>query len=190
MDKYSYALGMNVAKTLVTSGVTSINLGDFNAGILSQLPGGDPEFTDEEMESILTELYDSMKENREKIAKTRAEEWMNANSSREGVVSEPGGLQYRIIGEGSGDRPGPDSDVECSFSISLPDGKVVGGQTESAMHVRDTMPAIAEALFLMKEGSEYEVYIPYQMAYGETGVKGVIPPYSPIIVNLKLLKVK
>ena len=106
----------------------------------------------------------------------------------------PSGLQYRIIREGNGAVAANDEEVEVKYEGRLIDGTVFDSsytrnpQTTS-FRPSQVIKGWTEALKMMPEGSEWEVYIPQELAYGERQA-GKIPPYSTLIFKLEVVKVK
>lgn len=113
-------------------------------------------------------------------------------NSVDGFKETASGLRYRVIKEGKGISPGPNDIVEVHYEGSLPDGTVFDSSYQRGepidFSVQGVIPGWTEALQLMKEGGKYELYIPYQLAYGERGA-GPIPPKQDLIFIVELIKV-
>lgn len=101
------------------------------------------------------------------------------------------GLQYRVIEEGEGPSPTADDIALVRYEGRLPDGTVFdqsGAQpVPFPVDPRATIPGFGEALQMMSEGAVWEVRIPPELAYGERGVSGVIPPASPLHFRIELI---
>lgn len=114
------------------------------------------------------------------------------NAKKPGVNVRPSGLQYRIIKNGFGKRPGPLDSVDVNYTGSLISGKVFD-KTEPGMPanfvVSKLIPGWTEALTLMREGDHWELVIPANLGYGARGAALVIPPNQTLVFDLELVKV-
>lgn len=119
-----------------------------------------------------------------------ADKWMLENKQKEGVV-ESDGIQYKVLKEGNGDKPNRRKRVKMNFELRLTDGKLVEshmGKDVVELPVANVIPGLQNALVQMPEGSTWEIYVPWQLAYGEEGSKG-IPPHSALVFKVKLIEV-
>ena len=121
------------------------------------------------------------------------EKFLAENGQKENVVTTESGLQYKIIKNGNGIRPTLDAQVEVHYHGTLIDGTVfdssVDRGTPATFGVSQVIAGWTEALQLMSEGSKWELYIPYSLAYGERGSPPVIGPYSTLIFEVELIKI-
>lgn len=120
--------------------------------------------------------------------------YLAANAAKPGVVTRPSGLQYRVIKAGHGKTPKTSDMVQVTYKGWLIDGKVFD-QTQAGQVAEfpagRLIPGWVEALSLMKEGDEWELVIPPNLAYGEGGTPdGTIPPSQTLVFDMTLLKVK
>ena len=125
--------------------------------------------------------------------KTRNADFLKNYAKQKGVKSTPSGLLYKVIKEGDGAMPTDTSEVEVHYEGKLVDGTVFDssykrGQT-ATFAVNQVIKGWSEAVKLMKVGAEYEVCLPYEIAYGERGTRG-IPPYSTLIFKIELKSIK
>ncbi|MDR1666642.1 MAG: FKBP-type peptidyl-prolyl cis-trans isomerase [Bacteroidales bacterium] len=121
--------------------------------------------------------------------------WMEENKKKQGIVTMPSGLQYRIIQEGTGIRPEKEDTVSVVYHGTLIDGTVFDSSKERNdtvdFPVSGVVPGFSEALQLMPENSLWEVFIPAELGYGErVNPRGPIKPNSVLIFELQLIKVK
>jgi FKBP-type peptidyl-prolyl cis-trans isomerase len=118
--------------------------------------------------------------------------FLAANAKKPDVNVRPSGVQYRIIKNGFGKRPGPLDSVDVNYTGSLIDGKVFD-KTEPGMPanfvVNKLIPGWTEALTLMREGDHWQLVIPAGLGYGSRGAGGVIPPNQTLVFDLELVKV-
>jgi FKBP-type peptidyl-prolyl cis-trans isomerase len=117
--------------------------------------------------------------------------FLAANANKPGVHARPSGLQYRIIRNGFGKTPHATDTVEVLYKGSLINGKVFD-QTEPSLPaqfvVNGVIPGWTEALEIMREGDEWELVIPANLAYGTRGQPPVIPPNQALVFDVQLLK--
>lgn len=125
--------------------------------------------------------------------KTLSADFLKNYAKQKGVKSTASGLLYKVIKEGDGAMPTDTSEVEVNYEGKLVDGTVFDssykrGQT-ATFAVNQVIKGWSEAVKLMKVGAEYEVCLPYDIAYGERGTRG-IPPYSTLIFKIELKSIK
>lgn len=189
MDRISYALGMAAGSFVAQSGCGTLHQDDFLRAVTAVVSGEKTEMTWDEARAEMEKAAKDVKSE----LKKRNEEWLAGNSGKEGVVTLPSGLQYKVITEGTGNRPGPHSKVRCHYSGTLIDGSRFDSSYAKGEPVTFSLDTVIrgwqEGLQLMTAGSKYELYVPYQLGYGETGISGVIPPYSTLIFTVELLDI-
>lgn len=121
--------------------------------------------------------------------------FLQANAKKPGVRTTADGLQYKEIVRGGGITPGSNSTVVVEYEGRLTDGTVFDSSAKQGhggrvtLNVSSVMRGWSEALQMMKKGSEWELYIPAELAYGEEG-EGNVPPSATLIFKLKLIDVK
>ena len=200
MDKNSYALGMSIAHNMISSGVKEVAFEDFTAGLKAVLTGAKPEIPFEEAASLLDKYFAEIEEKQRSEAaamgeamKKEGEEFLAANAKKEGVKVLPSGLQYKVITEGKGRKPGRTDKVKCHYLGTFPDGTKFDSSYDrgepAVFGVNQVIAGWTEALQLMGEGSKWELYIPYNLGYGEHGAPGAIPPYSTLVFTVELIEV-
>lgn len=119
--------------------------------------------------------------------------FLEENAKKEGVTTTASGLQYKVLREGSGAKPDANGEVEVHYEGRLIDGKVFDSSYQRGEPISfllaQVIPGWREGVQLMNVGSKYEFTIPSDLAYGQRGVPGVIPPNAPLIFTVELLKV-
>lgn len=200
MDKISYALGMSIAQNLSQSGVEKLDFDDFRNGVKDMMTGQKPAVSYEEASTLLNDFFNKieerMKEEQSTMAaafKEEGETWLAQNATKEGVKTLKSGLQYKVIKEGNGRKPGPRDQVRCHYEGTLVNGMKFDSSYDrkepAVFGVNQVIAGWTEALQLMTEGSVWELYIPYQLAYGEAGAHGSIPPCAALIFKVELIEV-
>ena len=200
MDKNSYALGMSIAHNLISSGIKSIEFEDFAAGVKALLNGEEPAISFQEAGQLLdkyfAELEAEQKEEEEAMGEAFREEgeaFLKMTAEQEGVVVLPSGLQYKVITEGTGKKPSATSKVKCHYEGTLPNGMKFDSSYDrgeaAVFGLNQVIAGWTEGVQLMSEGSKYEFYIPYDLAYGEHGAPGAIPPYCALKFVVELIEV-
>ena len=120
-------------------------------------------------------------------------EFLTQISSEEGVVTTDSGLRYKVLSTGKGAVPTKTSTVSVNYEGRLVDGSVFDSSYQRGVPARfgvsDVIAGWTEALQLMNAGSTWELYIPADLAYGQRGVPGVIPPNAVLVFKVELLEV-
>ena len=108
-------------------------------------------------------------------------------------VTTPSGLVYQSLKEGSGASPSATDVVKVHYRGTFPDGKEFdssykrGEPTEFPLN--GVIPCWTEAVQLMKVGGKARITCPPQLAYGERGAGGVIPPNATLVFDIELVKI-
>ena len=127
------------------------------------------------------------------INKKMGEVFLENNAKRDSVITTESGLQYQVIAEGNGQKPNLTDSCTVNYTGFFIDGRAFESTIPSGrpatFGLLGIIPGWQEGLQLMKEGSSYRFYIPYYLGYGEEG-SGPIPPYSTLVFDIELLKVK
>ena len=126
--------------------------------------------------------------------KKAGEDFLANNAKSNDVKVLSCGVQYRVIKEGTGKRPNSDSQVTVHYEGRLIDGTVFDtnsryGDEPVTFQLNRVIKGWGEALKEMPEGSEWEIFIPQELAYGDQEI-GDIKPYSTLIFTVELLKVR
>ncbi len=197
-DSISYALGVLWGNSIVGAGLDDINeqaVSDALKGMMEK--DSSMLMTIEEASSYANEFFGKLQkakleaDNKETIEKNEA--FLNENRAKDGVQETSTGLQYKIIVEGDGPKPGPEDVVKVHYKGTLIDGTVFDSSYDrgepAEFPVNRVIPGWTEALQMMPVGSKWELYIPYNLAYGEQGAGQTIPPYSTLIFEVELLEI-
>jgi FKBP-type peptidyl-prolyl cis-trans isomerase len=133
-------------------------------------------------------VTDEQKEAAERAAKNAV-----ALKEFEKAQTTASGLKYIVINEGTGAQPTATSNVKVHYTGTFLDGKVFDSSVQRGEPIdfglNQVIKGWTEGVQLMKEGAKYRFYIPYNLAYGEQGAGGVIPPKTDLIFEVELLKI-
>lgn len=124
---------------------------------------------------------------------TRAEEFLDENRARTGMVTLPSGVQYRIIDEGNGSRPGLEDVVTVHYRGSKIDGREFDSSfrrgVPAVFQVNSVIEGWQEVLPLMKEGAEWQIFLPPELAFGVRGDPPIIGPNEALKFDLRLVQI-
>ena len=119
--------------------------------------------------------------------------FLEANKSKEGVVTTDSGLQYKVLTEGEGANPTEESEVEVNYKGTLINGDVFDSSYDrgqaATFPIGNVIPGFREGMMLMKEGGKSILYIPAALAYGKQAPPSIGPDQT-LIFEVELLKVK
>lgn len=192
MDKLSYALGLSMGQNFKGSGVDKINVSDFAAALQAVYAGEKPEMTYDEAKQVVQEYFTNLQARAGEENAKAGRDFLANNAKQEGVVVKESGLQYLVVKEGSGKKPGPNDVVTVHYTGRLIDGTVFDSSVErgepATFAVGQVIAGWVEGLQLMSEGAAYRLFIPSELAYGEHGT-GPIQPNSALIFDVQLIKV-
>ena len=122
------------------------------------------------------------------------EKFLQENKLKEGVVTLPSGLQYKVLTEGTGEKPKVTDKVEVNYEGRLIDGTVFDSSYQknkpASFRLNQVIKGWTEALKLMPVGSKWEVYIPQELAYGDREQGNQIKPYSALVFTVELLGIE
>jgi FKBP-type peptidyl-prolyl cis-trans isomerase len=202
-DKLSYAIGMNVGKRLKQDMKQGI---DIDTAILLRaikdvFADGKLLLTDQEVQSTLTALQADIRKKQElemQVAaennKKEGEAFLAANKTKEGVVTLPSGLQYKILLEGTGPKPSAGDTVVVNYRGTLLNGTEFDSSFKrgqpATFGVGQVIKGWTEALQLMPVGSKWQVFIPSDLAYGLRGAGRDIGPNSTLVFEVELLSIQ
>jgi len=198
-DKESYAMGMNLGTGLHRQGMT-LDPALLARGLKDAQSGAKTAMTEDEARAAMAQLQTDVRAKLDAKAKEEGavnrkegDAFLAANKTKEGVVTLPSGLQYKILKEGTGPKPAATDTVTCNYS-----GKLLNG-TEFDSSYKRGQPASfpltgvikgwTEALQLMPVGSKWQLFIPPDMAYGDHPPSRDIAPGSTLVFEVELLSI-
>jgi len=206
----AYAAGIQIGQTVSkhwveglnqqifgTDSTKTLNRDDMVAGFIAGVTGKDMKMPMMEAQSYSQSAIQKVQEKalEEQFGdnKKAGEEFLAANKDKEGVITTESGLQYKVITEGKGAVPQRTDRVVVNYKGTLVDGTEFDSSYSRnepfKTPVTRVIPGWTEALLLMPVGSKWEVYIPYNLAYG-TSNQGTIKPFSALIFEVELLDIE
>jgi FKBP-type peptidyl-prolyl cis-trans isomerase FklB len=199
-DKESYAIGMSFGSSLRKQSV-EVETDILIRGVKDSLAGVKTLLTDDEQKAVLTMLQaDIRKKQEEKMAQAgeanlkEGQEFLAANKSKDGVVTLPSGLQYKILQAGTGPKPTTADSVVCNYRGTLINGTEFDSSYKrgqpATFPVSGVIKGWTEALQLMPVGSKWQLFVPADLAYGTRGAGANIGPNSTLIFEVELISIQ
>jgi FKBP-type peptidyl-prolyl cis-trans isomerase FklB len=203
-EKRSYAVGMNLGTAVRRQSADQSTDLDVNAilqGFKDAFAGGKTLLTEAEMRTILNALQADVKSKQamqlsERSAKSESEgnAFLAENKTKEGVVSLPSGLQYKIVKAGDGKKPTITDAVVCHYRGTLVDGTEFDSSYKRGKPATFALAKVikgwTEALQLMPVGSKWQLFIPSSLGYGTRGAGKNIPPNATLIFEVELISIQ
>lgn len=200
MDKISYALGLGIGRQLLQMGTNELSIDDFSQAIKDVIGGAELKVNDTEAQQIVQDFFQKQEEKQRaaaaekgKTAKVDGEKYLAENAQKEGVVTLPSGLQYKVLREGNGKKPKATDQVKCHYEGMLVDGTMFDSSVQrgepATFPLNGVIAGWTEGLQLMQEGAKYRFFIPYQLGYGERGAGSSIPPFATLVFDVELIEV-
>jgi FKBP-type peptidyl-prolyl cis-trans isomerase FklB len=209
-DKESYAIGMNIGNSIHRDGV-EVDPNILARGLKDVLTGGKTALTDDEAKTAMANINARVNKQRAEKAqlaaaaaaeaakkvgdanKAAGDAFLEENKTKEGVVTLPSGLQYKILTEGAGPKPAATDTVVCNYKGTLLDNTEFDSSYKRnqslTIPVSGVIKGWTEALQLMPVGSKWQLFIPSDLAYGSQP-KGPIAANSTLIFEVELLSIQ
>jgi FKBP-type peptidyl-prolyl cis-trans isomerase len=195
-EKISYITGLDIGRSLKSQSA-DIDPDVLARGIKDGFSGGKALLTEQEIRDTATVFQKEMTAKQQTLAeknKMEAEAFLGGDKKKEGIVTLPSGLQYKVIKPGVGRKPKPTDTVSVHYRATLINGRefsnsYLRGQPE-ILKVKEAIPGLAEALTLMQEGAKWLLYIPPNLGYGELGAGSQIGPNAALIFDVELFSIQ
>jgi FKBP-type peptidyl-prolyl cis-trans isomerase len=199
-DRVSYMLGADIGSSLRTS-KTEVNVAVVSRGLADSYQGKPLLLNEAEIAKIKEEFTQKLQKDyteriKESAAKNKAagDAFLAENKKKPGVMVTASGLQYQVLSEGKGAKPGPEAQVKVHYRGTLLDGKEFDSSYKRGepviLKMSAVIPGWTEALKLMKVGGKYKLFVPSNLAYGEREVGQDIGPNSTLIFEVELLGIE
>lgn len=199
-DKVSYSIGMDIGNNLKKQSI-DIDPDILAQGLKDAFSGGKTLLTEQEFRDILAAFQKDFRAKQIERAKELVEKnkkegeaFLEENKKKEGVITLPSGLQYKVITESTGETPKLTDTVTVNYRGTLIDGTEFDSSYRrgqpATFPVKGVIAGWTEALQLMKVGSKWQLFIPPDLAYGERGAGRDIGPNVTLIFDIELLSIK
>jgi FKBP-type peptidyl-prolyl cis-trans isomerase len=191
-ERGGYAVGLGIGQMLKSQQLADIDLTFLVRGIRDALSGAKPVLSEKEIEESTIKMQKNALARVTTRNKAEGEKFLADNAKKEGVKTTKSGLQYKVLKEGSGPSPKATDVVRTHYHGTFINGEVFDSSVErkepAEFEVNGVIPGWTEALQLMKVGSKWQLFVPFKLAYGERGYRG-IPPSATLIFEVELLDI-
>ncbi len=199
-DKFSYALGMKMGENLHKQSVP-VDPAILSRGLKDALAGAKPLLTEDEAQAAIVAVQGEMRQKQQEkmqeasaANKKEGDAFLAANKAKDGVVTLPSGLQYKILKQGTGPKPTASDTVICNYRGTL----ITGTEFDSSYKrgqpatfpVSGVIKGWTEAVQLMPVGSKWQLFIPSDLAYGDRGAGADIGPGATLIFEVELISIE
>jgi FKBP-type peptidyl-prolyl cis-trans isomerase len=206
-SKLSYSVGVDIGRTL-TRLQLDLNQDALTQGLTDVLTKKPLAMTDQELQQTLQNFQQQMVQKQQAAMakkqedmkanagknKTEGQKFLTDNAKKPGVKTLPSGLQYKVIKQGTGDKPKDTDIVEVNYRGTLINGKEFDSSEKNggpvSLPVNGVIQGWSEALKLMPVGSKWEIYVPSDLAYKDEGAGEDIAPGSTLVFDVELLGIK
>ncbi|RYF91741.1 MAG: FKBP-type peptidyl-prolyl cis-trans isomerase [Chitinophagaceae bacterium] len=195
-DSFSYAVGCNIATSMKQQGITNVNAAMLQKAIDDVLRGRPRLLNDEQANIALQTKMEEISNQKSSGEKIKGEAFLASNKKKAGVTVLPNGLQYEVLqsGAANGAKPTVEDTVVVHYVGTLIDGTKFDASTDRGEPAEFPLGGVirgwTEILQLMKVGDKWKVAIPSQLAYGDRGAGGAIPPGATLVFEIELLNIK
>ncbi len=198
-EKLSYSIGFNIGSSLKRDAV-DIDFDLLSKALKDVLTGQPTAMNEQEVRQTLMNYGTQLNARRAQERKLQGEknkkegeDFLAQNKNKPGVVSLPDGLQYKVLKEGTGAMPHSNDTVTVNYRGMLINGTEFDSSYKRKEPTRFAVNMVirgwTEALQMMKEGSKWQLWIPANLAYGESGRPPNIPPASTLIFEVELISI-
>jgi FKBP-type peptidyl-prolyl cis-trans isomerase FklB len=199
-DSVSYAIGLDIGQRLKQQSVDA-DADLIARGIRDVDSSAKRLLTEDQAQAVMNTFQQQLMAKRDSANKALGEKnkkdgeaFLAENKKKEGVMTLPSGLQYKVLKSGTGKKPRPNQTVTVNYRGTLVDGAEFDNSYKrgepATFQVSGVIKGWTEALQLMPAGSKWQLFIPPDLAYGEQGAGEVIPPNSTLIFEIELLSIK
>ncbi len=199
-QKASYSYGLLVAEQIKRGGF-ELDADLIGKAIQDVLNGNDQLFTSAEAQTTFQAYAEGVQAKQAVTQNAKGQEnkatgeaFLAENKGKDGVITTASGLQYVIMKEGTGAKPGPTDKVKTHYHGTLIDGTVFDSSVDRgqpiSFPVNGVIAGWTEALQLMPVGSKWKLFIPSELAYGARGAGAMIGPNSALVFEVELLDIE
>ncbi len=195
-QRVSYGVGRQLGDQLRNNPFKDFDVTAVQAGLADAIANTASQVSDEELNEAFGIVSKKMQELEQAEAKEKSAEgeaFLAENAKRDEVTVTESGLQYEVLATGDGEKPTAASTVRTHYHGTFINGDIFDSSVErgqpAEFPVGGVIAGWTEALQLMTEGSKWRLYVPYNLAYGERGSQGAIPPYATLVFEVELLTI-
>jgi FKBP-type peptidyl-prolyl cis-trans isomerase FklB len=193
IDSVSYSIGINFGSNLKKSKITEFNEAAILAGIYDVIDEDSLKIELRESGQVINTYIRDLQAKAGEANTAKGEKFLSENAKKEGVITTASGLQYRVITEGTGEKPAATDKVKVHYRGTTIDGKEFDSSFKrnqpATFAANRVIKGWTEALQLMPVGSKYELFIPAALAYGPRGAGEDIGPNETLIFEVELLEI-
>ena len=197
--KLSYAVGWDLGADIARRG-EDFDVDALISAIRDSVGGGEPQVELAEMRRLLTDLQERVRQEQmaalQQLAdenQSKADTFLSENQAKPGIVVLPSGVQYRILEEGDGARPGLEDTVSVHYRSSKLDDLELDSSfargVPQEFTVNQVLQGWQEVLPLMKVGATWQVWVPPELAFGQRGNPPAVGPNEALKFDLKLIEI-
>jgi FKBP-type peptidyl-prolyl cis-trans isomerase FklB len=198
-DKLSYALGADMGNN-IRKFELEVDVDLYLQGMKDTLSGGKALLTEQEIRTVIMSMQKDLQAKQQEKMKAQGEKnkkegeaFLAENKKKKGVKTLPSGLQYKVLTAGKGKSPVDTDSVTVHYSGTLIDGTEFDSSIKrgapATFPVKGVIKGWTEALLLMKEGAKWQLFIPANLAYGESP-RPTIPANSVLLFEVELIKIE
>ena len=186
----SYLIGFRQAQNIQAQGGDVIDMQAYELGARDAIAGNESQVPEENEEQLMAALSEALMQEKSASGET----FMEENAARPEVTTTESGLQYEVLVEGTGPNPAATDTVVTHYHGTLTDGTVFDSSVErgspASFPVNRVIAGWTEALQMMGVGAKWRLVIPPELAYGERGAGGAIPPKATLVFEVELLEIQ
>lgn len=195
-----YALGLDIGASLGELGA-AVDAEALIRGLQDSFNGSQPLMTPQKVLQVKTQAFQKIQQEQARKAQVSGQEnaqkgqvFLEQNKDEDGVVTTASGLQYKVLKQGSGSMPTADDRVTVHYTGTLLDGTEFDSSVRrgepATFPVKGVIAGWTEALQLMSVGSQYRLFIPSDLAYGDRGAGPKIGPNATLVFDVELLGIE
>lgn len=187
LEIVSYKIGLKLGSEALSD---SVLIREVVLQAIADNTAGSPKAIDLRQYMQATKL---VKAERLRLSQIAGEAFLAQNAKKQGVFSTDSGLQYRVISQTKGPRPTTEQSVTVEYQGKLIDGSIFDSSSArekpSTFAVKKVIAGWQQGIQLMSVGSEFEFFIPQNLAYGDRGTESGIPPFAALVFSVKLIEI-
>jgi FKBP-type peptidyl-prolyl cis-trans isomerase FklB len=195
-QRVSYGVGRQLGDQLRNNPFKDFDVSAVQAGLADAIANAASQVADEDLNEAFSVISKKLQEQEQAQAKEQSadgEAYLAENAKRDDVTVTDSGLQYEVLATGDGEKPTAQSTVRTHYHGTFINGDVFDSSVDrgqpAEFPVSGVIAGWTEALQMMTEGSKWRLYVPYNLAYGERGSQGAIPPYATLVFEVELLAI-